>query len=309
MAGMNILATGSCLPERTVTNEELSHSLDTSDEWIRSRTGIAARHIAEGQTTAGLAAQAARCALKKAPAGFDVSEIGLIVCATITPDDHTPGCACQVQKELGLDGSVLAFDVNGACSGFVMALQIALSMLEDGQTALVIGAERLSSILDWSDRSTCVLFGDGAGALLVQKDSRRCVKAYARTLPDKADLLRAPASGAIAMKGSGVFRFAVKAFSEIYEHCVETEGPLKNRPDAVICHQANLRIMEKACRSHGLGMDCCFVCLDHTGNTAGASIPIALDEAISSGFLQRGIDTLLTAFGSGLSMAGLYFRY
>lgn len=270
MAGLTILSAGSCLGDAVVDNETLSQYVDTSDEWIQSRTGICSRTIAVKQTTADLAYEAALKALHKMPREFDWQNISLLIVATVTPDGQTPSTACEVQKRLGLNQETVAFDVNGACSGFLMALQIAMEMLKENQKALVIGAERISSILDWKERSTCVLFGDGAGAVLIQKEEKGDYVSYCKTIPDEKELLKAMDGKKLSMKGSGVFRFALQAFETIYEKCVSKDAAL----DVVICHQANIRIIEKACKKQNLNFDRFFINLDHTGILLQPAFPL-----------------------------------
>lgn len=311
MACLNILATGRAFPKTSLSNRDLENMVDTSDEWIRSRTGICSRFVSREESTADLAVQAVSSMFQNLPAGFDRSSVRYLICATVSADDSTPSCACRVQKLLGLDHPMLAFDVNGACSGFLIALQTAWSLLNEGERAVVIGTERISSLLDWNDRNTCVLFGDGAGAMLIEKKpGNNEPRFFSQTIPDERDLLSARKGETLQMKGSGVFRFALQAFDTVYRNlCDQKEGKAFRMPDLIIPHQANRRIIESAAQKLGISMDRFYLNLDHTGNTSAASIPAAFDEALRSGRIHPGDDVLLIGFGAGLSMAGCSFRY
>ncbi|MBC8039934.1 MAG: ketoacyl-ACP synthase III [Opitutaceae bacterium] len=322
-----ILGTGSYTPEKILTNEDLSKLVDTSDEWIFSRTGIRERHIAaENETTSQMAAAAARAAL--ADAGLTASDIDLIIVATLTPDLPMPATACFVQDILGVKTHAACFDLNAACSGFLYALDTAWAMLESGRYrhALVIGAEKLSTVLDWKDRTTCVLFGDGAGAVVLgpsRSDARiigtklYAEGAHARLLciPDGGsnkpvavtDPLRTP--GTITMKGREIFKIAIREMEEAAREILDEHQISASQIDCVIPHQANLRIIDVIAEYLELPSDRFFVNLERYGNTSAASIPLALDEARRSGRIKTGDTTLFVAFGAGLTYGSALVRW
>lgn len=324
-----ILGTGSYAPERVLTNEELAHTVSTSDEWIRTRTGIRERRIAApGEQTSDMATKAARAAL--ADAKLSPADIDLLIVATVTPDYSMPAAACLVQHKLGLRTDVACFDLNAACSGFVYALDTACAMLASGRYrhALVIGVEKLSSIVDWSDRTTCVLFGDGAGAAVLGLDPRPGLGLLGTKLGaygDSVDLLWVPHGGSanpatveslatrsnhcVQMKGKEVFKLAVRAMDEAARDILEQHQVTADQIALVIPHQANLRIIEAISQYLELPMERFFVNVDRYGNTSAASIPIALDEARRAGRIQPGDLTLLVAFGAGLTYASALIRW
>lgn len=318
MSELQIAGTGYALPQTCLSNTDLESFLDTSDAWIRQRTGIENRHIAFSETTSDLALEAARKAL--ADAAMDPQQVDLILVATVSPDHFTPSCACRVQKELGIEEAV-AFDVNAACSGFLFALHTASRLLEDGQTALIIGAETLSRIVDWTDRSSAVLFGDGAGAVVVSKTGTAPFTTWLQTRPDEADVLLAPAfeslspqlkrepAGFLAMKGAEVFRFAVQALSASLKKGLEQQGWDLADLDLIIPHQANLRIIQSAARSLNLEAERFFTNLAEVGNMSAASLPVALAQAAQNGRLQPGMHIALIGFGAGLSLGAACFTW
>ena len=312
-----MISAGGYLPERVVSNHDLAAMMDTSDEWIRQRTGIAQRHIvAEGEKTSDLARQAAERAL--ANAGMTGADIDLIIIATSTPDDTFPSTATKVQHQLGANKAI-AFDVQAVCAGFVYALDVADAMLSSGRAtrALVIGAESFSKILDWEDRSTCVLFGDGAGAVLLERsDESQGYGVLASKLhADGAhrDILYVdggPSSsgtvGHLRMEGNKVFRHAVEKLSSVMDEVLEAAGMTVDQVDWLVPHQANIRIMEGMQRKMGLGDDRVVKTVHDHANTSAASIPLALDTAVKDGRIQRGDLVLLEAMGGGLTWgAGL----
>jgi 3-oxoacyl-[acyl-carrier-protein] synthase-3 len=323
-----ILGTGSYIPERILTNADLARMVDTSDEWIRARRGIRERRIAAaGEGTTDMAVAAARGAL--ADAGVAPGEIDLVVVATITPDLIMPASACALQARLGLPHAAACFDLNAACSGFLYALDVAAAMLASGryQKALVVGSEKLSSIVDWQDRTTSLLFGDGAGAAVLGIDPRPGRGLLGTRLGgfgEDEDLLHIPAGGSrcpasaetvaagghfIKMKGKEVFKIAVRAMEEAARDILEQHGLAANQIGLVIPHQANLRIIEAIAQSLGLPLDRFLVNLDRYGNTSAASIPIALDEARRAGRIQPGDVTLFVAFGAGLTYGSALIRW
>ncbi len=317
-----IVGTGSYLPERVVTNEELAARVDTSDEWIRERTGIAQRHVAaDGQTTGDLAFEAATRAL--AAAGVQASEIDLLVLGTTTPDLVFPSTACLLQHRLGANGCA-AFDVNAACSGFMYALGIADKFIKSGtvRTALVIGAETLTRMLDWDDRGTCVLFGDGAGAVVLRADSEPGVlSTHLHADGGFKHLLYTPVGVStgftdgknhgllVQMTGNEVFKTAVKTLDAVVEETLAANGLDKHDIDWLIPHQANLRIITATARRLDMPMDHVIVTVDRHGNTSAASVPLALDAAVQSGKVQRGELLLLEAFGGGFTWGSALIRY
>ncbi len=322
-----ILGTGSYAPARVLTNAELSRTVDTSDEWIRTRTGIRERRIAAlGENTSDMAVQAARAAL--VDAGVKAADIDLLIVATVTPDMPMPAAACIIQQKLGLRTNVACFDINAACSGFLYALDTSCAMLASGRyrRALIIGVEKLSSVLDWQDRTTCVLFGDGAGAAVVGMADRPGIGLLGTklgALGDSVDLLYmepgkpgivAPDSvqtngHCIRMKGREVFKLAVRVMDEAARDILEQQRLTADQIALVIPHQANLRIIEAISQYLKLPMDRFMVNVDRYGNTSAASIPIALDEARRAGRVKPGDLTLLVAFGAGLTYASALIRW
>lgn len=318
-----IAGTGSYLPEKVLTNDDLSKIVDTSDEWIAARTGIRERHIAaEGETTSDLGFHAATRALEAA--GVDAKELDLIVVGTTTPDLIFPSTACLIQHRLGADGCP-AFDVNAACSGFVYALTVADKFIRSGaaRTALVIGAETLTRMVDWSDRTTCVLFGDGAGAVVLKADTETGIlSTHMHADGGKKELLWNPvgvsvgfkpgednAGVRIHMSGNDVFKHAVKALDSVVEETLDANGLDRHDIDWLIPHQANLRIIEATAKRLDMPMDRVIVTVDKHGNTSSGSVPLALDEAVRSGKVQRGQLVLLEAFGGGFTWGSALLRY
>jgi len=318
-----ILGTGSHLPDKVLSNDDLAKIVETSDEWIATRTGIRQRHIAaEGETTCDLAFHAAQRALDAA--GVRAQDIDLIVVGTTTPDLIFPSTACLLQARLGIPGCG-AFDVNAACSGFVYALGVADKFIVSGaaKTVLVVGAEPLTRLVDWNDRTTCVLFGDGAGAVVLRADAKTGIlSTHLHADGTKKDLLWSPvgvskgfrpdeknAGAHIKMAGSEVFKYAVKALDSVVDETLEANGLARGDLDWLIPHQANLRIIQATAKRLAMPMERVIVTVDRHGNTSAASVPLALDEAIRSGRVQRGQLLLMESFGGGFTWASALARY
>lgn len=305
--GMRILGWGTGLPDKVVTNADLEKTLDTSDEWIVERSGIRTRHI--GDSTAELAIKAGRVAI--AHAGIDPSSIELLVLATTTPDKTVPATSAHVHAELGLSGG--AFDLNAACSGFVYGLVMANGLLASGgaKRILVIGAETLSRITDWTDRNTAVLFGDGGGALVLEAvPGEGQLMSWDLGLDGEArNILKAEVGGHIEMDGREVFKRAVRV---LVNSATKTLDQAKVRPDEIkllVPHQANIRIIQAACDRLGIDRDRAALVLHRTGNTSSASIPLALVDAIDQGRLEEGDLVLMTGFGAGMTWGSALIRW
>ena len=322
----HIVGWGKYVPSRVLTNDEISQTVDTSDEWIRSRTGIAERRIAgRDETTATMATQAARQALSVA--GVRPSQVDLVILATITPDYVFPATACLVQDALGA-ASAAAFDLVAGCSGFVYGLSVGASMIASDtcRNVLVIGAETLSRVIDWTDRDTCVLFGDGAGAVLLQANGTDggILSTVLGADGSGGNLLWQPAGGSkqpashytlaeklhtVKMKGREVFRFAVRVMPAATRQVLEQAGLTLADVDLVIPHQANQRIIDSSMRALGLSSEVMFTNLAYYGNTSAASIPIALCEAAEQGRLHRDDLLVCVGFGAGLTWAAAAIRW
>ncbi|MES2497240.1 MAG: beta-ketoacyl-ACP synthase III [Pseudomonadota bacterium] len=313
-----IIGTGSALPRRRVTNAELAQTVDTSDEWIVERTGIRSRYIAgEGETTSSLAAEAARNAIEAA--GIAPSDIDLIILATATPDQTFPASATTVQTALGIDDCV-SFDIQAVCSGFLYALSVADSMIRGGTAthALVIGAETFSRILDWEDRTTCVLFGDGAGAVVLKAeegtrgilttrlhaDGRHNQLLYVDGGPSTTQTV-----GKLRMKGQEVFRHAVTNLAQVLREVMEETGLTVADIDWVVPHQANRRILDATARKLSLPAERVIITVDQHANTSAASVPLALDVAVRDGRIKRGDLLVLEAMGGGFTWGAAAIRY
>ena len=315
-----LLGTGSALPAKSVSNAELAERVDTSDDWIRERTGIANRYIAdENETTATLATQAARAALDAA--GIEPGAIDLIILATATPDQTFPASATKVQAALGINDCV-AFDVAAVCSGFLYAVSVADSMIRSGaaNTALVIGAETFSRILDWEDRTTCVLFGDGAGAVVLgaeesetgvrgilatklHADGRHNQLLYVDGGPSTTGTV-----GKLRMKGQEVFRHAVTNLAAVLREVLEIAGESADNIDWVVPHQANARILDATARKLGLAPEKVIVTVDQHANTSAASVPLALDVAVRDGRIKPGDLVVMEAMGGGFTWGACLLR-
>lgn len=321
-----ITATGSYLPDGVITNQDLEKIVDTTDDWIVGRTGIRERRVVDGgQATSDLASEAALRALKRAH--LKPREIDLIMVATISGDMPFPSTACLVQKKIGAKNAA-AFDLNAACSGFVYGLHVANSLVRSGahQRILLIGAEVLSKFTDWEDRTTCILFGDGAGAVIVEptKEKRGIMSTSIHSDGDLGDLIMLPGNGSrnpcsrdtilkrlqfIKMKGNETFRVAVRTLEEIATKTLEDNDLGPEDLSLLIPHQANVRIIQATAKRLNLPPEKVFMNIEKYGNTSAASVPIALDEAVQSGRINSGDNILLEAFGGGLTWASALLRW
>ncbi len=317
-----IIGTGSSLPATVVTNEDLTKIMDTTDEWISTRTGIKERRLVKDETTSQMAADASRKAL--ADAGISADELDLIIVGTLTADDIVPAAACRLQADLGAEKAV-AFDVNAACSGFLFALHIANAYLQAGiyKTALIVGAEALSRIMDWTDRSTCVLFGDGAGAAVVRCDEQGGLLAYdqgsdgskgdalfckART--NNNPLVTTPMTpGYVNMDGQEVYKFAVTTVPASIQKALDQAGLTVEDIDYFAIHQANIRIIRAIAKRLQAPEEKFPIALDHCGNISAASVPILLDEMNQKGLLKPGCRIVLAGFGGGLTWASAVLEW
>lgn len=323
MTRTRIAATGSYLPERVMTNAELEAMVETTDAWIRERTGIAERRIAApGETCADLATAAGRVAIEAA--GLAPADIDLVVLATSTPDQVFPSTACRVQVGLDIPGGAIAFDVAAACSGFVYALDVADRFIRTGgaQRALVVGAETFSRILDWRDRATCVLFGDGAGAVVLEAaEAPGIYSTHLHADGRQESLLNVPwgvsqgyetlegSRGKVSMRGNEVFKVAVRTLGAVVDETLAANGMSRGDIDWLVPHQANIRIMAATARKLDLPMDRVVSTVEWHGNTSAASIPLALDVAVRDGRIRRGQILLLEAFGAGFTWGSALVRY
>ena len=323
---VQIVATGRHLPDRVVTNKDLESVVDTSDRWIVERTGIKERRIAEADVSAAsMGASAARIAMEKA--GVDPGEIDFLIVSTATPDRWLPSTACDIQALLGSNNAV-ALDVSAACSGFLYALTLAEGYISAGRgkTALVVATEKMSSIVNWEDRTTCVLFGDGAGAVILRKSDgvRGILGTHHRSDGKLADLLQRPAGGTaipmseqvlrdgdhlLQMSGREIFKNAVRSMAESGSAALEQSGLTPEDVDLIIPHQANIRIIKATARYTGIPMEKVFVNVHRYGNMSSATIPVAMDEAIEEGRLHSDMTILLTAFGAGLTWGAMVLRW
>lgn len=317
-----ISGTGGYLPEKVLTNAELEKIVDTTDEWITDRTGIKKRHVAaENETTCDLAEKAARQAIEAA--GLKVSDIDLIIVATTTPDRVFPSTACLLQDRLDIHGCA-AFDIQAVCTGFVYALGVADKFIRTGtsKNALVVGAETLSRIVDWSDRGTCVLFGDGAGAVVLSAaDEPGILSTHLHADGQYKELLTVPAgisekseilkSGEafVQMKGNEVFKMAVNTLGRIVDETLAANNMKKSDIDWLVPHQANIRIINATAKKLSMSTDHVVVTVDEHGNTSAASIPLALDIAVRDGRIKRGETVLLEAFGGGFTWGSALLKY
>jgi 3-oxoacyl-[acyl-carrier-protein] synthase-3 len=317
-----ITGTGRYLPEKVLTNADLEKIVDTSDQWIQERTGIKQRHIAaKGQYTSDLAYEASLKAIEAA--GIEAKDLDMIVVGTTTPDLFFPSTACLIQSKLGCPG-IAAFDVNAACSGFIFALSVANQYIQSGmhKRILVVGAETLTRLIDWNDRTTAVLFGDGAGAVVVEaSEEPGILSTHIHANGDYADLLitnKGASKGvdnedigpiAIMMKGNEVFKVAVKTLGRIVDETLEHNNMQKSDIDWLVPHQANLRIITATAKKLKMSMENVIVTVDKTGNTSAASVPMALDVAVREGKIQRGQTILLEAFGGGFTWGSALIKY
>jgi 3-oxoacyl-[acyl-carrier-protein] synthase III len=312
-----IAGTGSYLPEQIVTNHDMEKRIDTSDNWIVERTGIRERHVAApNETASSMGSAAARQAM--AAANVSSKEIDLIIVATCTPDQAMPSTACLIQQQLGV-GVCPAFDVSAVCSGFSYALAVANQFIRSGSVrcALVIGTEKLSSLIDWNDRGTCVLFGDGAGAVILQASETPGISSthlyadggYKDLLYTTTDREGETVAPYIKMQGKDVFRVAVPQLEQMASHTLEANGMTGEQLDWLVPHQANIRIIQAVAKKLNMSMERVVVTLDKQGNTSSASIPLALDTAVRDGRIQRGQLLLLESFGAGFTWGSALIKY
>ena len=321
MTYARIIGTGSYLPEKILTNADLEKMVDTSDQWITERTGIKKRHIVDGETTCDLAEKASRQAIESA--GLGNGDIDLIIVATTTPDRIFPSTACLLQDRLDIHGCP-AFDVQAVCTGFVYALGLAEMFIKTGKArhALVVGAETLSNIVDWTDRGTCVLFGDGAGAVVLSvSDEPGILSTHLHADGQFKELLTVPAGlsenteilksgGAfMEMKGNEVFKVAVNTLGRIVDETLEANNMQKSDVDWLVPHQANIRIITATAKKLNMSMDNVVVTVHEHGNTSAASIPMALDIAVRDGRIKKGETLLLEAFGGGFTWGSALLKY
>ena len=303
-----IIGTGGYLPKKIVTNKDLESTVDTTDEWIVERTGIKQRHIAEeNETTSSMAVQASIDALSSA--NIQPEDIDLIIVATTTPDQIFPSTACIVQNKLKIKAP--AFDIQAACTGFVYAVSIADNYIKAGlnKNILVIGAEKYSNLLDWNDRSTCVLFGDGAGAVILSAQSEPGIISTHIHADGKYNDLLSVENNHIKMKGNEVFKVAVNTLSKLVDETLSINNMTKSDIDWLVPHQANLRIIKAAAKKLSMSLDQVVITVDKHANTSAASIPLALNEAVKDGRIKRDQVILLEAFGSGFTWGSVLLRY
>ncbi|MFR6258176.1 MAG: 3-oxoacyl-ACP synthase III family protein [Anaerovoracaceae bacterium] len=317
--GVKIIGVGKCLPEKVITNEDISKFVDTNDEWIVERTGISQRHVATTESSLDLAANAAEKALE----GIDRDSVGLVIVATITPDHVTPSMSAEVKKALGLDNAV-AFDINAACSGFVYGLWIAESLMkttcvkEGVDKALVIGTERLTRITNWADRETCILFGDGAGAAVLENSSedRGILSSFIKNYDDVKEVIKCKANyinspfweddltpQPLYMRGKSVFRFAVNAIDEVLSGSLERAGLTYDDVDWFVLHQANARILKSAAQRIKQPLEKFQISIGESGNVSSATVPMALYDLKQTGKMKKGDIIALAGFGGGLCAA------
>ena len=319
---IKILSTGSCLPKLQVTNDMFAEVIDTNDEWISSRTGIKVRNYADKETTTSMAIEAARIAVGRA--GIDPQKISVVIAATFTADYATPHISSIVCSELNLAEEVTAFDLNAACSGFLYSLNTAKCLLEAQQGyALIIGSETISKVTDFTDRSSCVLFGDGAGAVVIELSPNTLYHYIAgriagtseitckgiSNLPNPFVKREEESRGFISMNGKEVFRFATDKITKSVQEVLCRVDVAINEVDYFVCHQANYRILASAAKRLGAEQDKFFSNIDHCGNTSAASMPIALDEMAQQNLLKRGMKLVLTGFGAGLAYGAIYMEW
>ena len=317
-----ILGTGCYIPSKVMTNDDLKQFVETSDEWIYSRTGIKERHLSIDEETLDLAYKASLNAIEMA--GIKTEEIDLIIVATVSSDYAFPGVANLLQAKLGMSG-ITSFDINAACSGFLYAMQISDKMIKSGSfnNALIVGAETLTRLTDWRDRNTCVLFGDGAGAMIISKSKENKIKDIITGSKGDTDMLlycknpdlKDPSVNKISkqdhihMKGAEVFKFATRIMPETVNKLMARNNITHDDLNCFIPHQANMRIIKKSAKDLGIDMSKMYVNIHNYGNTSAASVPIAIDEAVRTNFLKRGDKFITVAFGGGLTWGGAYIEF
>lgn len=323
MSNVGIAGTGAYVPSLAVTNDDISELVETNDEWIMKRTGIRERRISQGEDTSDMASKAALCALERAD--VDPRDVDLIIVATISPDMFIPSVACLVQSKIGADDAA-CFDINVACSGFVYAMEIAQSMMKsmNYKNALIIGSETLSKVINWKDRSTCILFGDGAGAAVLQiTEEPGIIKSYLKSEGKKGDALTIGAADFntpfskesverdrhIYMNGGDVLKFAVNALADSVNKVLDETGLSMDDIKYIVPHQANVRIIQSAAKKLHTDLDKFYINLEKYGNTSSASVPIALNEMYEKGMLKKGDKFILVAFGGGLTYAATMIEW
>ena len=318
MKHSRIVGTGSYLPEKILSNADLEKMIDTTDEWIFTRTGIRERHIvAENEFTSDLAVKAALQAIEVAQ--ISPNDIDLIIIATTTPDRTFPSTACLVQEKLGIRNNCPAFDIQAVCSGFVFALATADNFIKSGaaKRALVVGADTMSRITDWTDRGNCILWGDGSGAVILEaSDDVGVISTHLHANGSYADLLMVEKGvsnqsglNTITMEGNAVFKVAVNTLDAIVDETLEANAMAKSDIDWLVPHQANIRILQSTAKKLGMSMDQVVVTVDKHGNTSAASIPLALDVAVRDGRIKRGETILMEAFGGGFTWGSVLMKY
>lgn len=325
MKEVKISSIGAYLPPKIVTNNDLSELVETNDQWIVERTGISERRVSTGENTSNIALEASKIALERA--NVKGEDIDLIIVATITPDSFTPSVACMVQKEIGAKKAT-AFDINAACTGFIYALEVCMGLLKSGKynKALVVGAETLSKIVDWTDRRTCILFGDGGGACVVEaiaSDEKGIINTFTISDGEKGDALVSNAIDVInpfvkdkeiknkyiQMNGQEVFKFATRAMVESIINVLKDTGVDISGIKYVIPHQANVRIIEYAAKKLNLDKEKFYINLEKVGNTSSASVPIALNDCFEKGLLKKGDKIILVGFGGGLTCGSILIEW
>lgn len=323
MSNVGIAGTGAYVPSLAVTNDDISELVETNDEWIMKRTGIRERRISQGEDTSDMASKAALCALERAD--VEPKDVELIIVATISPDMFIPSVACLVQSKIGADDAA-CFDINVACSGFVYAMEIAQSMMKsmNYKNALIIGSETLSKVINWKDRSTCILFGDGAGAAVLKRtEEPGIMKSYLKSEGKKGDALTIGAADFntpfskesferdrhIYMNGGDVLKFAVNALADSVNKVLDKTGLSMDDIKYIVPHQANVRIIQSAAKKLHTDLDKFYINLEKYGNTSSASVPIALNEMYEKGMLKKGDKFIVVAFGGGLTYAATMIEW
>ncbi len=312
MKGIHVVATGHYAPGNVVTNDDLSKIVETNDEWIRQRTGIERRHFTEGEKNSDIAYKAAKMALEKS--GIDVNDLAALVVATFSPDYFVPSVACILQRELELPTDIPCFDLNAACSGFLYAIQVARGLLLQSRKryALVIGSEVISKVLDMDDRGTCILFGDGAGAAVIELDETKKYFSYLGAEGNEEYIYCPNADEEkrkVHMDGAKVFKFAVSTVPKCINGVLEESGLTKDDIDYFVCHQANKRIIESVAQRLDIPMEKFYLNLQEYGNTSAASIPIALSEMEEKGLIKKGMKLICVGFGAGLTWGGALIEW
>ena len=323
MSNVAIAGIGAYVPSLVVTNDDISKLVETNDEWIVKRTGISERRISEGEDTSDMATKASLLALERAH--VDPKDLDLIIVATISPDMFIPSVACLVQSKIGADDAA-CFDISVACSGFVYAMEIAQSMMKsmNYKNALIVGSETLSKVINWEDRSTCILFGDGAGAAVLKTTEKQgIIKSYLKSQGKKGQVLTIGAADFktpfvneyveknrhVEMNGGEVLRFAVSAISDGVNKILEETGISIDEVKYIVPHQANIRIIQSAAKKLHVSLEKIYVNLDRYGNTSSASVPIALNEMYEKGMINEGDKLILVAFGGGLTYASVMIKW